>query len=181
MRFRSCAALVAVARRPSPARLRRAAGWRGAGSQRPSAGHAVARQLGWRPAPVVAAAFSKTGPARRGWAREPRASPRARRHRVVRLAACHNDAGQKRRPSARNHPRSRAPPAPDTSSPPGARSLLRAPAAGWLPAEARPVPNAVIPSSRYDRSAAPVPPVSSRSVAPSPTTASLVRVRIPAD
>ena len=91
-RFRSGFALFPVGKGPSPTELRRDDGWRDAEWWPPSPVRdpGLLRPAG-RPAP--AAAFSKTVPARRGCAHESGGSRPARRHRVVRLAACRNDAG----------------------------------------------------------------------------------------
>src|SRR5450759_1761769 len=97
-RFQSGPALVSVAGLSSPARLRQAAGRRDAGWQSPYPDRAplVRPPPAWLPG--AAAAFSRTVPARQEHAREPRACLCARPCRVVRLAACRNDARRTRRP-----------------------------------------------------------------------------------
>ena len=101
----------------------------------------------------------------------------ARRHTVARLAACRSDVGRIPRPSAGSPPDSRAPPAPETSSPHGLRSGPRVLAAGWLLVVVPPVPAAATPNWCCGRSGAPTHPAHSRSAAPSPAAASLAPVR----
>src|ERR1022692_722159 len=90
----------------------------------------------------------------------------ARRHTVGRLPAHRSDAGRRWPPSAGNPPGFGGPPAPETSTPPAPGSGPRAPAAGSLPAEPPPAPDAAISSSRCDRTGAPTHRGCSRSAAP---------------
>src|SRR5450759_877201 len=149
-RFQSGPALVSVAGLSSPAGLRPAACRHDAGWQAPYPDRAplVRPPPPWLP--LAAAAFSKTVPARQKHAREPRACLCARPCRVVRLAACRNDARRTRRPCARNrrHRLAGYPlgPAPDTSSLLAPRACPRALAAGSLPAATPPAPAASIPN-----------------------------------
>ena len=143
----------------------------------PHRGLAVTR---WPVLRSVSAGFSRTAPARPGSADEPVGSRRARLHKALQLAAYRNDNGQRQRPFARNPVNSLVRSAPDTSSRLVPRSCLHAPAAECTREVIPPTPGDAIPSSSSDRNAAPVAPMSSRSVVPSPPAARLVQASSPA-